>query len=72
METRPLDVLNRGREKRIVIILKNGKEISGKLQAFDIHLNMWLSDAEVSDNEVTKKYGKLLVRGDNMVYASPE
>ncbi len=72
METRPLDVLNRGREKRIVIILKNGKEITGMLQAFDIHLNMWLSDAEVSDNEVTKKYGKLLVRGDNMVYASPE
>ncbi|MCK5699484.1 MAG: small nuclear ribonucleoprotein [Candidatus Aenigmarchaeota archaeon] len=72
METRPLDVLNRGREKRIVIILKNGKEITGKLQAFDIHLNMWLSDAEVSDSEVTKKYGKLLVRGDNMVYASPE
>ncbi len=72
METRPLDVLNRGRDKRIVIILKNGKEITGKLQAFDIHLNMWLNDAEVSDNEVIKKYGKLLVRGDNMVYASPE
>ncbi len=72
METRPLDVLNRGRDKRIVIILKNNKEITGKLQAFDIHLNMWLSDAEVSDSEVTKKYGKLLVRGDNIVYASPE
>ncbi|RLG13629.1 MAG: small nuclear ribonucleoprotein [Candidatus Nanohalarchaeota archaeon] len=72
METRPLDVLNRGRDKRIVIILKNEKEITGKLQAFDIHLNMWLSDAEVSDSEVTKKYGKLLVRGDNIVCASPE
>ena len=72
MESRPLDVLNSGRGKRIVIILKNGKEITGKLQAFDVHLNMWLNDAEVSDSEVTKKFGKLLVRGDNMVYASPE
>ena len=72
METRPLDVLNSGRGKRIVIILKNGKEITGLLQAFDIHINIWINNAEVSDNETTTKYGKLLVRGDNIVYASPE
>ncbi|MFH1127040.1 MAG: LSm family protein [archaeon] len=72
METRPLDVLNNGRGKRIVLILKNSGEITGVLQAFDIHLNIWLTDAEVSEENVTKKYGKLLVRGDNIVYASPQ
>ncbi len=72
METRPLDALNSARGKRIVIILKNGKEITGILQAFDIHINIWINNAEVSDNEKTTKYGKLLVRGDNIVYASPE
>lgn len=72
METRPLDALNSSRGKRIVIILKNGKEITGILQAFDIHINIWINNAEVSDSEKTTKYGKLLVRGDNIVYASPE
>lgn len=72
MENRPLDVLNSARGKNIVIVLKSEEVITGKLQAFDIHLNLWLNDAEVSSSEVTKKYGKLLVRGDNIVYASPE
>ena len=71
MEKRPLDVLNTGKGKRIVIILKNGRSVTGLLEAFDIHLNMWLNDAEVSEAEVTTKYGKLLVRGDSIIYASP-
>lgn len=68
---RPLDMLAKAKGKRIVVCLKNRKEVSGILGAIDVHLNMWLEDAVVSDEEKTTKYGKILIRGDTVVFASP-
>lgn len=72
VDKRPIDVLDQAKGKRIFITLKNGKEVSGVLQAMDMHLNMWLNDAEIMDNEKKTKFGKILVRGDNVIFASPE
>jgi len=69
---RPIDVLNNAKGKRVLIRLKKGEEISGILQALDLHLNMWLEDAEQTTNEQKVKLGTLLVRGDNIIYVSPE
>jgi small nuclear ribonucleoprotein len=52
--------------------LKRGTEISGILQAMDLHLNMWLEDAEQAEDEQKTKLGTILVRGDNIIYVSPE
>ena len=72
---RPIDVLNDAKGKRVLIKLKRGTEISGILQAMDLHLNMWLDDAEqVSGEGETKEkinLGTVLVRGDNILYVSP-
>ena len=68
---RPIDVLDKAKGKRVMIKLKNRSEISGDLQAFDMHLNMWLNDAEITHEETTTKFGKLLVRGDNVIFISP-
>lgn len=69
---RPIDVLNNAKGKRVLIKLKKGNEISGILQAMDLHLNMWLEAAEqVSEGEKVK-LGTILVRGDNILYVSPE
>ncbi len=69
---RPIDVLNDAKGKRVLVKLKKGIEISGILQALDLHLNMWLENAEqiTEDNKI--KLGTLLVRGDNVIYVSPE
>lgn len=69
---RPIDVLNNAKGKRVLIRLKKGEEISGILQALDLHLNMWLEDAEQTSNDQKIKLGTLLVRGDNIIYVSPE
>jgi small nuclear ribonucleoprotein (snRNP)-like protein len=37
----------------------------------DLHLNVWVEDAEVQKNEMRVKLGTMLVRGDTIVYASP-
>ena len=68
---RPIDVLNNAKGKRILIKLKRGTEISGVLQALDLHLNMWLEEAEQTDEDKKITLGTVLVRGDNILYASP-
>lgn len=78
MTQRPFDVLNDAKGKKVIAKLKaygnkeEGATVSGTLKAFDHHLNMSLEDAEVEGSDSKTKYGKLLVRGDNVVIVSPE
>ena len=71
MSNRPLDLLDNAKGKRVIVKLKNNRQISGILRALDIHLNMWIDDAEVSEEDKTTKFGKVLVRGDSIIFASP-
>ncbi|MEM7821483.1 MAG: LSm family protein [Candidatus Aenigmatarchaeota archaeon] len=71
MTERPIDALDKAKGKRVIIKLKNGEEITGILKALDLHLNIWLEEAEVQKNENKTKLGTILVRGDTIVYASP-
>ncbi len=72
MTSRPLDVLDKAKGKRVIIKLKNGSEIVGILQAFDLHLNIWLDEGEERKDEMKVKLGSTLVRGDTIIYISPE
>ncbi|MFP4116660.1 MAG: LSm family protein [Candidatus Aenigmatarchaeota archaeon] len=70
---RPLDALENARGDRVIANLKNGEKIAGKLVAFDLHLNLWLENAEKMGKDGNKtKLGTIVVRGDNVIFASPE
>jgi len=70
---RPLDALNAARGKRVIVELKNNKQIIGKLKAFDIHINTVLDEAEErADGEVKRKLGTVFIRGDTIIIISPE
>jgi small nuclear ribonucleoprotein len=71
MSERPLDVLDKAKGKRVIVKLKNGEEISGILKALDLHLNIWLDDAEITKSENKIKIGSILIRGDTIIYAAP-
>ena len=67
-QSRPLDALNAARNKRVLIDLKNGKQLVGTLKAFDIHINVTLDEAEERvDGETTRKLGTTFVRGDTII-----
>lgn len=53
--SRPLDALNKSRDKRVIVDLKNGRQYIGNLKAFDIHINVVLEDAEEMVEEYTEK-----------------
>ncbi len=71
-DSRPLDALNQSKGKRVILSLKSGEEITGVLNAFDLHLNLWLEDAERRNNGKTTKLGTIVIRGDNILFISPE
>ena len=71
MANRPFDMLNEALGKEILILLKGSLQISGTLKAFDVHLNLVLDNAtQLENGEPKTKYGKLMVRGDNVILIS--
>lgn len=69
---RPLDILNKSLDSPVLIKLKFGVEFRGKLRGFDIHMNLVLEDAEeIKEGKSIRRLGKVVVRGDNVVFISP-
>ncbi|MBR9679729.1 MAG: small nuclear ribonucleoprotein [Candidatus Altiarchaeota archaeon] len=65
---RPLDALNAVRGGNVVVELKNGKTMRGKLLAYDIHINLVLDETEeLVDGQVSRKLGRILIRGDTVI-----
>lgn len=72
MQSRPLDALNKARNKKVVVELKGGRQYAGVLNAFDIHINVVLDQAEELENGAMKrKLGTVFLRGDNIIMISP-
>lgn len=72
MTNRPFDLLNDSIGKQVLVELKDKVSIRGVLKAFDVHMNIVLESAELLEgSEVSKKFGKLILRGDNVVLIAP-
>jgi small nuclear ribonucleoprotein len=69
---RPLDVLGSSTDKKIIVKTKSEETVTGVLKAFDSHINIWLDEAVITGNDKEVKLGKVLIRGDSIVYISPE
>ena len=71
-QSRPLDALNKARNKKVMVELKGGKTYVGNLNAFDIHINVVLDNAEEHEGgSVKRKLGTVFLRGDTIILISP-
>lgn len=55
----------------VLVELRGGRGVRGKLFSFDQHMNLVLEDAEEISGNQGKKLGTIIVRGDNVVLISP-
>ncbi|KND04907.1 U4/U6-U5 snRNP complex subunit LSM3 [Spizellomyces punctatus DAOM BR117] len=83
--TEPLDLVRLSLDERVYVKMRGDRELSGRLHAYDQHMNMVLGDVEeiitvVDVNEQTyeeivqtvkKQHEMLFVRGDSVILVSP-
>ncbi len=70
--SRPFDLLSESIGKNVLVELKGGWSFRGVLKAFDVHMNIVMESAESWENGQPKtKYGKIILRGDNILLISP-
>ncbi|MCC6013218.1 MAG: ribonucleoprotein [Candidatus Verstraetearchaeota archaeon] len=70
MPNETFKLLNKALNNQILVKLKDGHEYIGNLVKYDQTMNLVLTDAieTVDDGSPLAKYGKILVRGSNILY----
>ena len=70
---RPLAVLQKAINKNATIRLKTDVEYKGKVANVDAFMNVILVDAEEYEGgRLSANYGKVVIRGDNVLYVMLE
>ena len=65
----PVALLENSLDKRISLLLKDGRSLEGRLVGFDEYMNMVLEDTMESGAEGSdgRRLGKVVLRGSNVV-----
>ena len=70
---RPLTTLQKNVKKNVIVRLKNDIEYKGKMINVDSYMNLIMSDAEeLKDGKTTEKFGKVILRGNNVLFIKLE
>jgi small nuclear ribonucleoprotein len=65
-------ILEESLGKVVLVRLKGGRSLRGKLQGFDQHMNLVLEEAEdITESAQSQNLGTIVVRGDNVIIISP-
>lgn len=67
----PLEILDKTMKKKISLLLKDGRTLTGTLNGFDDYMNMVLLDTEEIYHEEKKRLGMVVLRGNNVVSIVP-
>ncbi len=64
----PLDLMAKSIDKRVSLLLKDGRILEGKLTGYDEYMNMVLEDTvERSAASEERRLGSVVLRGNNVV-----
>lgn len=67
MSDPPAQTLERARDQKVVVLLKDQRTLTGRLLGCDEHLNLVLDEAEETGVEIVRRLGRVVVRGSNIV-----
>ncbi len=68
----PLNVLEKTLNKKLSLLLKDGRILEGRLVGFDDYMNMVLEDTEEEKEGSQRRLGTVILRGNNIITISPK
>jgi len=69
MGSRPLEALVASEQKVVLVRMRSGDEVRGRLITCDEYMNLSLEDAEIIvEGKEPRKVGGTHVKGDNLVF----
>ncbi|MGA9840509.1 MAG: LSM domain-containing protein [Thermoplasmata archaeon] len=63
----PTHLLERVLQQRVTLVLKDTRQLTGKLLGLDEHMNLVLEDADETTPDVARHLGRVVLRGSNVV-----
>ena len=66
----PLDVLEKAVNQKLLLLLKDGRHIEGKLLGYDEYMNLVLDEVEETKEDTKRRLGIIILRGSNVVSIS--
>jgi small nuclear ribonucleoprotein len=67
MADAPTHLLERVVQQRVSLVLKDSRQLTGKLLGVDEHMNIVLDEAQETTSEMTRHLGRVVLRGSNVV-----
>lgn len=67
MAEAPHQLLEKHLQHQVILTLKDARRLSGRLLGIDEHLNLALDAVEESTAEMTRRLGRVVLRGSNVV-----
>lgn len=70
---RPLTTLQKNTKKSVIVRLKNDVQYKGVMDNVDSYMNLIMTNAEeLKDDKVIANYGRVIVRGNNVLFIKLE
>jgi small nuclear ribonucleoprotein len=66
----PLDLLEKSLNRKVSLLLKDGRLLEGKLTGYDQYMNLVLEDTMEKERKNQRRLDKVVVRGSNVVSIS--
>jgi len=63
----PTVLLERMVDQKVSLRLKDSRELVGRLLGLDDHMNLVLDEVEETSTEGTRRLGRVVVRGSNLI-----
>ena len=60
-------LLERFLDQRVTLVLKDARQLAGRLVGIDDHMNVVLDDADETTPELSRHLGRVVLRGSNVV-----
>ena len=66
----PMKFLNKTMGKKVSLLLKDGRVLEGKLSGYDDYLNLTLDETAETHEDLQRRLGTVIVRGNTVVSIS--